>query len=159
MAKKVMKKKPKPRKNKHRGGEEVPVQTKRGMKPVFTDPDVIEVLACEMALGMKKYELKALLRKIAGRQPSKSKFEQVLAKCRALLHKATNVTRDEAKGRSLSFYLNMAYDRNVEAKDRVKAMERVDAILGTEFRYTAGAESPLEYAEKVREFLRAVDAT
>lgn len=125
-----------------------------GSQKVFTRDEVIDIVAKEMAMGMKKYELKRMVTDLCGRKPSVTKFEQVLTLARCKLREAANVTRDDAAMRSITFYLEVSYDRSVDMKDRLKAMERIDSVLGLDFRFRGGREAPDNYASRVREFLR-----
>jgi hypothetical protein len=92
-----------------------------------------------LASGLQKRVIKRRLAKRYGVNPRTC--ETYLARARELIVQASGRARPEWRAESLAFYESVIADRLASTRDKVKARERIDKLLGLEDKSTG---NPLE---------------
>lgn len=103
------------------------------MNKLAENPEHMDrVLLCAemLAQGFYKGQVKKHMRAKYGL--STPQINKYISRARKHLHAQAQADRDEMRGASLAFYRRIARNKNLEMKDRLKAQERVDKILGLE---------------------------
>ena len=80
--------------------------------------------------GLYDWEIKLL---IAEKEDvSKRTVQRYLTKARQLMRKDTGRDREELRHDAISFYKSIISDQHAQPRDRLKAQERIDRLLGLE---------------------------
>jgi hypothetical protein len=80
--------------------------------------------------GLYDWEIKLLLSEKF--ECSKRTVERYIFKARALCRKDTGKDRESLRHDAIAFYKSVVSDMHVSPKDRLKAQERIDKLLGLE---------------------------
>jgi len=116
---------------------------------------LIEYAADRMSSGMHKHALKRRMEKVFKQSISIASYERIRNKARKLIRERAKTTKDEHKSDALSFYKSIASDEDEPANVRIKAMQRMDEIMGIDASMTSDHED--FSAEEAREMLRQIE--
>lgn len=116
---------------------------------------LIEYVADRMAAGAHKHALKREMEEKFKQSISIASYERLRNKARTLIRERSKFSKEDHKGDALSFYKSIASDVNEPASVRLRAMQRMDEIMGIDASMTNDGEQIR--AEEAREMLRQID--
>lgn len=141
-----------------------PATKKRGGPPVYLTDELIEMVVEMLTLHYRKHVIKKAVAQFAFTRlglppPSARTVESAIREARAILRVAAGIKTQDSKAEALAFYQAVARDKSVPSSDRLKAQQRIDALLGHDFKYSDSRQSPEEVAWSIREFLGQAQAS
>ncbi len=112
-----------------------------------------------MASGAHKHQIKRYLAERCMSDVSPRTVERVMADARELIKHSAKASKADMAAEALAFYRAMKADPNTPPRDRIKAQECIDHLLGLSARYTTDAEktdSASDFARKAHEAMQAI---
>lgn len=120
--------------------------------------EIVELLADAIARRQKKSALKRMVRDILSgsewEAPSIATLERLITEARGLLRVNSGTDRDRARAEAIAFYEALSSDESASVGDRLRAQERLDKILGLEYKGAVSDDAD-EQAKRIREVLNA----
>lgn len=118
---------------------------------------VIDAVVEWLGKKYKKSQIKLELAQINGGEPLNPWVVEKIIHCaKKKIRDIYNIDAVEFKGSSIEFYSSVIRNPRAKIKDKLQAQQRIDALLGLEHLAT---DDPAVYAEKVKEAMRAMDAS
>jgi len=121
---------------------------------------IVEMVADAMAQRARKYQLKELIRNcLANTQhadPSIATIERLCTDARALLRASIGLNRDEGRKTSIALYESIIACNASAPKDKIKAQERIDKVLGLEH-HGSTEDNTESVASRIRESLKQLE--
>jgi len=127
---------------------------------VITDELIAFMVEC-VGQGFQKHRIKiALQEDLDLGDISERTFNLAMQKVREYLRETWSAPGDELKCDALQFYSEMRSNVKVDPRERIKAQERIDAILGHDARFNQGGQGTAEeWVERVNELRRKMRAS
>lgn len=130
----------------------------RGGKIV--DDEAIAFMVECVSQGMTKYAIKAALFDFLGCKIGVSAFNRAMQTVRGYLTEMIKVEEEDLRIDSLAFYMSVRGNQNEETRDRLKAAERIDSILGFDAKFKqVGGKTAQEQVERINEIRRQMRAS
>lgn len=129
------------------------------MQPARLVRDIatIALVADMMAAGHHKHEIKAAVADRCVTAVSPRTIERLLSDARELIKVSAKTTKADMAAEALAFYRSVKADRTAPHRDRIKAQERIDELLGLSAKYASEAEktdTAAEFARKAHEAMQ-----
>lgn len=134
----------------------------KSMDPVFVTDEVVDMVADMLVKHARKHAIKRevanFVRSKYGLPPPTARtVETAIREARALLRAHTGTPIQDSKAAALVFYQDLASNDLLEASDRIKAQQRIDELLGHDFKYSDSRVSPADMAASIRQFIASAD--
>jgi hypothetical protein len=118
---------------------QIRLQGKRGPASKIT---VAMVELCQRLIGIAhKHQIVKLLQaesqKINGTALSRVLVERIFTKARAAIRAERAIDSIDSKNAALALYESIAFSQKVSPKEKIRAQERIDAILGHDAKFSA----------------------
>lgn len=117
---------------------------------------VLEAVAELIAKCAWKSEIIDKVNEMTGKKVDGASVNRVIARARELMKERWNLTDDELRQESMTFYGTFLGDDSVEPQNRIKARERIDKLMGLE-KADGKAQSAIEVAQDIITALGTAD--
>lgn len=131
---------------------------KEGDAPYKITLEIVELVAECLMHRWSEAQIKKLLQTRAGRRLCVSQLQKTISAAKKRLRERLELDIRDQKALSMAFYESILANEEVDTKERLRAQERIDSLLGLDAKYTA-INDPVENAQRARELLSQIDAT
>lgn len=132
-------------------------QTVRGRRPTILTDELVDVAVSMLAQRVKKHAIRRKIEEALERRLTNSTFEKLLTLARTRLLKYATPDPDEELAKAIAFYETVIENLDEESPIRIKAQERLDAIMGHDARYRRDLTGHDALARKLREALQLME--
>lgn len=141
------------------GGDHVRMHKKRkDQETLKITPEIIGLVADCLGNRWAEWRIREFIHKLAGYRVLSQTVQKIISKAKELNRERYGVPTLTHKTNAVAFYEAVIANEAFPLKERIRAQERLDQLLGLEARYANNAD-PQEVAAKARELLAAIEAT